>query len=59
MQSITCEYATTLLLCARAVRGVPACSCPMHVCAHYTPLAKTDIPMEGSTKKIMGTQRAI
>ena len=30
----------------------------MHVCAHYTPLAKPDIPMEGLTKKSMGTKRA-
>ena len=36
MHSIICEYATMLLLCAGAVRGVPACSCPMQVCAHYT-----------------------
>ena len=59
MHSITCQHATTLMLCARALRCVPACSCPLHVCAHYTPLAKTDIPMEGLTKKIMGIKRAI
>ena len=47
-----------LLLCARAVRGLLVGSCRMHVCAHYTPLAKPDIPMEGLTKKSMGTKCA-
>ena len=33
------------LSCARV------CPCPVHACAHYTPLAKPNIPMEGLTKR--------
>ena len=39
-----------LLLCARALRGLLVGSCHVHVCAHATPLANPDIPMEGLTK---------
>ena len=46
----TIHHLPVLLLCARAVCGLLVCSCLMHVCAHYTPLAKPDIPREGLTK---------
>ena len=46
-----CSILRELLLCVRDVGGVPVCSCRLHACAHYTALAKPDIPMEGSTKK--------
>ena len=46
----TIHHLQALLLCARAVCGLLVCSCVMHVCAHYTPPAKPDIPMGGWTK---------
>ena len=54
----TIHHLRVLLLCARAVPAVRVCTCPVHACAHYTPLAKPDIPMEGLTKRTNNGHKA-